>query len=270
MGNYLRLYDNESRYIIDTNSHSTPNVVYCIGEDKAHYNDTIQDNTVIHDEREYIVFSDSEIEKLCVLNFGNYRQVVTVDNGDDTVTITEKYIRKQNTTIVQNTVLSTTTRTKTENDTAGTVNIPIGITYQQARAATAIANFADILGDLVYASITASFSTTVNIYGLKIKYKQKTADSPFINFATDTSHILKLNVYYMYYGYDSQETSGGGYIYVTNFPYNLGDNYYLTFFNDSYSSSRVNTYVNFTTINGYRPQSYVAGYVFAIINKNDI
>ena len=272
MSKRLKLYNNEYEYLIAQSQQSfnqyVPNAIYCVGENKSFYND-ISSNNTIYDDRQYIKFEDTEIERVCALNFGDSLQTITTDNNDNTITITKKYISRTNTTITQNQIISQETRQKTEQDTTGTITTPIGITYQQAHSATAIKNFADIIGNLIYMPIIANFSTSIHIYGLKAKYKTRTADSPFINFLTDTNHILSLNVYHMYYGYDTSDGSSG-YIYLTTFPYNLGDDNYLTFFNDSYSSSRVNTYVTFTSINGYHANLYVPGYVFALVNKNDI
>ena len=47
---------------------------------------------------EYIPFVNDDIKSICCLNWGTYNEIVTVDNGDNTVTITTTKIEKLNTT----------------------------------------------------------------------------------------------------------------------------------------------------------------------------
>ena len=96
-------------------------------------------NTIVFENEDYINFTDANEEKrLCSINWGTYKQTVTTDNGDDTVTITSKKIKKKNTSILYRAIISDVTREKEEGDTAGTVNTSIGMTYKQAAAVTNI------------------------------------------------------------------------------------------------------------------------------------
>ena len=73
-------------------------------------------------------------------------------------------------------------------------------------------------------------------------------------------------MYNLYWGYID---GGGGYVYLTTWR-SIGNNRYLTFFDDSLSNPYVDVYVNFTTINGYRPSGYKTGYLFALVDSRDI
>ena len=50
----------------------------------------------------------------------------------------------------------------------------------------------------------------------------------------------------------------------------MGNSRYLTFFDDSRSNPYVDKYVNFTVINGSRPENYKTGYVFALVDSRDM
>lgn len=95
-------------------------------------------NKVVFENENYIQFQDAEIKRICCVNWGTYKQIVTVDNGDDTVTITTTKIKKKNTSVLYRANISTITRAKSEDDVAGTVNEPLGMTYKQAAAVTSI------------------------------------------------------------------------------------------------------------------------------------
>ena len=140
MAKRLKLYNNSIEYQIDKNTAGftqyLPNAVYCIADKLSFYNNvsTSQQGNIEYDERQYIDFEDAEVKRLCAINFGDYRQTITTDNGDNTVTITEKYKSKG----LSDEIISTTTREITPEDIAGTVNTPIGVTYKQAAAVTSI------------------------------------------------------------------------------------------------------------------------------------
>lgn len=94
--------------------------------------------TIVCDESPYIRFEDAEVERICSENWGNYTEIVTVDNGDDTVTVTTNFVRMNNTTVASRTQESVVTRAKTEDDVAGTVKEKEGITYAQAAAVSSL------------------------------------------------------------------------------------------------------------------------------------
>ena len=70
----------------------------------------------------------------------------------------------------------------------------------------------------------------------------------------------------MYWGYID---GGSGYTSITTWR-SIGNNRYLTFFDDSRSNPYVDKYVNFTSINGYRPGEYKTGYLFALVDSRDM
>ena len=94
--------------------------------------------TFICDESPYIRFEDEEVERICSVTWGNYHEVITVDNGDDTVTVTTNFVRMRNTTVASRTQESVVTRAKTESDVAGTVKVKHGITLAQAALVSSI------------------------------------------------------------------------------------------------------------------------------------
>lgn len=70
----------------------------------------------------------------------------------------------------------------------------------------------------------------------------------------------------MYWGYHDNTS---GYQYVTNWR-SIGNNKYLTFFDDAQSNPYVDVYVKFQQVAGYRPANYKTGYVFALIDSRDM
>ena len=132
MSKRLKLYKNESEYLIAQNQQSfnqyTPNVVYCVGENKSFYNN-ISSNNTIYDDRQYIKFEDTEIERVCALNFGDYNKITTIDNNNNTVTVITEFVSTGNGDPIE---LSRITRQIEETDIVGTQKHAIGTTYRQA------------------------------------------------------------------------------------------------------------------------------------------
>ena len=93
---------------------------------------------IVADESPYIRFEDAEVERICSVTWGNYHEVITVDNGDDTVTVTTNFVRMRNTTVQSRTQESVVTRAKTESDVEGTVKVKEGITLAQAALVSSI------------------------------------------------------------------------------------------------------------------------------------
>ena len=123
----------------------------------------------------------------------------------------------------------------------------------------------DVLGHLTIVGITRTFPTTVPIYGLIAVNTSKTSDC-FVNFKSDSNHTLRFYTYYLYWGY---QDGSSGYDYITRWR-SIGSNRYLTFFDDNTSNPWVDVYVNFTTINGYRPSDYKTGYLYSLVDSRDI
>ena len=115
-------------------------------------------------------------------------------------------------------------------------------------------------------SVNSSFPTTIPIYGLRVTNTYNTADC-FVNFYYDTTHYLRLYIYYMRWGYANGSNS---YQQVNSTWRNVGNNRYLTFFDDIASTPYVNTSVKFKGIDGYRPANYKTGYLYALVNVDDI
>ena len=114
--------------------------------------------------------------------------------------------------------------------------------------------------------VTSTFPATVPIYGLVVGNTTRTAEC-YVNFKTDSGHTLRLNVYYMYWGYPD---GNNGYNGISSIWRSMGNSRYLTFFDDSRSNPYVDKYVNFTVINGSRPENYKTGYVFALVDSRDM
>lgn len=103
------------------------------------------------------------------------------------------------------------------------------------------------------------------IYGLYAVSTTRTADC-YIYFDTDSGHSIRLNVFHMYWGYID---GGNGYSSVSSWR-SMGNNRYITFFDDSRSNPYVNKYVNFNKIAGNTPANYKTGYVFALVDSRDL
>ena len=71
----------------------------------------------------------------------------------------------------------------------------------------------------------------------------------------------------MFWGYVD---GTNGYNSVSSNWRSMGDGKYITFFDDSYSIRYTDVYVNFTSINGYRPANYKTGYLFALVDSRDM
>lgn len=150
-----------------------------------YYNDVLEEVqaafpnlNIVADESPYIRFEDAEVERICSVTWGNYHEVITVDNGDDTVTVTTNFVRMRNTTVASRTQESVVTRAKTESDVAGTVKVKEGITLAQAAAVSSIGtafrnNTITSLRDLVYFTGVkqidgSAFSSNPNVLYIEI------------------------------------------------------------------------------------------------------
>lgn len=114
--------------------------------------------------------------------------------------------------------------------------------------------------------VTRTFPTTIPIYGLYAVSTTRTADCG-IFFDTDSGHTIRLNIFYMYWGYID---GGSGYASVSNSWRSMGNSRYITFFDDSRSNPYVDKYVNFNRIAGNSPANYKTGYVFALVDSRDM
>lgn len=84
----------------------------------------------------YITFENATTERTCVHNWGTYKEITTVDNGDNTVTIITDRIKAKGCAVLYRVNESTITREKTEDDVAGKVEEIVGMTYEEAAAVT--------------------------------------------------------------------------------------------------------------------------------------
>ena len=124
----------------------------------------------------------------------------------------------------------------------------------------------DVLGHLTFVSVSSSFSKNIPIYGLRVTYTLRTADC-FVNFFYDETHYIRLNMYYLRWGYVNGANSFNG---VESIWRKIESNMYLTFFDDSISTRYVNKTVKFKGIDGYKPSDYKTGYLFALVDSRDI
>ena len=129
-----------------------------------------------------------------------------------------------------------------------------------------IGTIIEVLEHLNIVDVTRTFPTGVPIYGLVVFYEIRTADCS-ANFKTDANHTLRLNIYNMYWGYVDGTNA---YNSVSSNWRRMGGGKYITFFDDSYSILYTDVYVNFTSINGYRPADYKTGYLFALVDSRDM
>ena len=70
-------------------------------------------------------------------------------------------------------------------------------------------------------------------------------------------------MWYMYWGYVD---GSGAYDYISRW-HSMGNNRYITFFDDTCSNPYVDVYVNFNRISG---NNYKTGYAFALVDSRDI
>ena len=50
----------------------------------------------------------------------------------------------------------------------------------------------------------------------------------------------------------------------------MGNQRYMTFFDDSRSNAYVDVYVTFASIGGYRPNNYTTGRLWALVDSSDM
>ena len=183
-----------------------------------YYNDVLEEVqaafpnlNIVADESPYIRFEDAEVERICSVTWGNYHEVITVDNGDDTVTVTTNFVRMRNTTVQSRTQESVVTRAKTESDVAGTVKVKHGITLAQAALVSSIGTaFSGNNGHYTLdrdMQHLACVSGIVNNISFDQNYKYGKADNnyyalPYMNKVKPGDKIVFSNGYIMLYRKD--------------------------------------------------------------------
>ena len=140
------------------------------------------------------------------------------------------------------------------------------LTWPSRWCGYSIGTIVDVLGRLTRVDVTRTFPKTIPIYGLYAVSTTRTADCG-IFFDTDSGHTIRLNIFYMYWGYID---GGSGYTGVSSSWRSMGNNRYITFFDDSRSNPYVDKYVNFNRIAGNSPANYKTGYVFALVDSRDM
>ena len=95
---------------------------------------------IIDEEDEYIPFEDANTLAVCCENWGDYKETVITDNGDDTVDITVTVKSMLNTSVNRSKVISTQTAVDNTGGTytAGTTKEPVGISKRQVKVVTTI------------------------------------------------------------------------------------------------------------------------------------
>lgn len=92
--------------------------------------------------KEYLIFEDNEVWSICCNNYGDYKEVVVTDNGDNTVDIATTPVSMMNTTANRGT---TVTQHNVDNTggtyVAGTTKVPVGITIEQCAAVTTLGQY---------------------------------------------------------------------------------------------------------------------------------
>lgn len=141
-GTYYNVnYDSANGLVNDIdnlpNINGTVSVGFAYKEDEDALNEMFP-NLITNVQTYYIKFQDPEVERICSTLWGNYHEVITVDNGDGTVTVTTNFVQMTNTTVSSRTQESVITRTKLETDVAGTKKVMDGMTYAQAAAVTTL------------------------------------------------------------------------------------------------------------------------------------
>ena len=56
--------------------------------------------------KEYLIFEDNEVWSICCNNYGDYKEVVVTDNGDNTVDIATTPVSMMNTTANRGTTVT--------------------------------------------------------------------------------------------------------------------------------------------------------------------
>ena len=133
--------------------------------------------------------------------------------------------------------------------------------------ASAIGTPVNVFARLTFVDIPNNFSTTIPIYGLKYKNPSNNTGDYTINFNTDSGHTLQIYFYYSRCWYPDGSSSYGS---ISARWRSIGDSFYVTFFDDNFSKSYVDVYVTFKNIGGWKPQDYVTGRLFALVDSRDL
>lgn len=219
---------------------------------------------------EYIAFIDNDVEYVCCVHYGQYIKstISTVDNGDDTVTITTTNVL-YNAAQVKNTTTLTETREKTAEDVIGTVTdyIMVGLTMKKAKEVFGETK-ASILNKLKFVYFTSSFDTTIPIYGLKSYNSTKKVDC-FLNFnVNDTTNYVRINVYYQRYPFYNGKSNN--YSAISSKWWKTLNNHYITMFKDSESVTCDIDILYFKSIDGSKPANWRSGLNEILVNEDDI
>lgn len=94
---------------------------------------------VIKAGKKYIDFADEEVKRVCCVAWGDYYVTTTTDNGDNTVTVTTRFVSKMNGSVKRNRVISTEVLDNTDGKyIAGTTYEAVGMTMRQCQSVTNI------------------------------------------------------------------------------------------------------------------------------------
>lgn len=206
---------------------------------------------VIKAGKKYIDFADEEVKRVCCVAWGDCYVTTTTDNGDNTVTVTTRFVSKMNDSVKRNRVISKKVLDNTDGKyIAGTTYEAVGMTMKQIDAVTSVRGGLRKIVNSRFVQLTSDFNQDIPLYGYRLINSQSRKADCSSNYKTQAGNTFKLHHYYQYFGY-IDGSSGIR---------RLGDNhlfngYRYAFFGE-YPDTRISGMGYFTGIDGYRPAQF--------------
>jgi hypothetical protein len=202
--------------------------------------------------KKYVDFKDEQVKLVCCVSWGDFKKIVTADNGDDTVTITTTFYSMRDTTVKRKRVLSVEVKDNTGGEyTAGTRYEAVGMTRYQMKRVTGVRGGLEKIINSKFVRLTTSFPQDVPLYGLSMTKVLRNSDCSS-NFKTENNDTFRLYHYYQYFGYVNGST---GYIGTYDTDYHNFNGYRYYFFGE-YDNSRMTGMGYFTGVSGYKPEQF--------------
>lgn len=124
-----------------------------------------------------------------------------------------------------------------------------------------------LVNKLKWVDFTPTFNKDVKIYGVKSVNTQRLAECTVRFYINGTKNHIGLYIFYKRWGYYNNSSSA--YNNIANIWTNY-DGFYYTIYLDTRSKERNVKYLQFYTINGYKPEHYKSTMVDVLVNIDDI
>lgn len=201
--------------------------------------------------KKYVDFKDEQVKLVCCVSWGDFKKIVTADNGDNTVTITTTFYSMRDTTVKRKRVLSVEVKDNTSGEyTTGTRYEAVGMTRYQMKRVTGVRGGLEKIINSKFVRLTTSFPQDVPLYGYRLINSQHHNSDCSSNYKTENDDTFRLYHYYQYFGYVNGSSSynrlGDDHIY---------DGYRFAFFGE-YDNSKMTGMGYFTGVSGFRPGQF--------------